>query len=107
MLEKLKLYLGITDSGRDDLLNLIISGTQSRLKVLLGGTDEVPDALEYIIIDVAAVRYNRIGSEGLSSHTVEGETMSWSENDFEPFMDDINAYLESQQNESRGVIRFL
>ena len=61
MLEKLKLYLGITDSGRDDLLNLIISGTQSRLKVLLGGTDEVPDALEYIIIDVAAVRYNRIG----------------------------------------------
>lgn len=107
MLEKLKLYLGITDSGRDDLLNLIISGTQSRLKVLLGGTDEVPDALEYIIIDVAAVRYNRIGSEGLSSHTVEGETMSWSENDFEPFMDDINAYLESQQNGSRGVIRFL
>jgi hypothetical protein len=106
MLEKLKLYLGITDSGRDDLLNLIISGTQSRLKVLLGGTDEVPDALEYIIIDVAAVRYNRIGSEGLSSHTVEGETMSWSENDFEPFMDDINAYLESQ-HESRGVIRFL
>lgn len=108
MLDNLKLLLGIdlTDTDRDDLLKLIISNTTARLRILLGGL-EPPEDLDHIIIDVAISRYNRIGSEGLSSHTVEGESQSFTENDFDGFTDEIQAYLDSLSTSSRGKVRFL
>ena len=83
MLEDLKLLLGIPedDTSLNPKLNLILSSTTSRLKALLGGQNP-PEDLEYIIIDVAVIRYNKIGSEGLSSHSVEGESLSFSDDDF-------------------------
>ena len=73
---------------------------------MLGGI-EPPEELNYIILDVAIIRFNRIGSEGLSSHTVEGESLSWSDNDFAGYMDDIRAYQDSQKEIAKGKVRFL
>lgn len=108
---QIKILLNISDTAQDDLIDLIISRTQDRLRVLLSlGTEtEIPDALEYIVEDVSVRRFNRIGSEGLSSHSVEGETMSWPENDFAPYQDDIQAYLDSQEEPTtkKGRVRFI
>lgn len=102
-----------------DILNKLLSGsleeqkeavielTEERLKRKLGGVVEVPSELEYIVIEVAAARFNRIGSEGLSSHKVGGEAMAWSDDDFKPYESDIQAYLNEQADNSHGVIRFL
>lgn len=106
MLDNLKLMLGIADSDRDNLLNLIISGATSRLKVLLGGV-EPPDSLSYIILDVSIIRFNKIGSEGMASHTVEGESHQFTDNDFAGFMSDIEAWLESREGSTQGKVRFL
>ena len=108
MLKDLKILLGIpeNDTLQDPKLNLILSGTRSRLKALLGGQDP-PESLGYIITDVAVIRFNRIGSEGLSSHTVEGESLSFSDNDFAGYMDDIQTYLDSQKEAKKGRVRFL
>ena len=101
MLEKLKTMLGFEDSTQDKKLMLILDSVESRLRLLLGGTDP-PDEMEHII------RFNRIGSEGLVSHNVEGETQSYaSANDFAPFMDEIEAYLQMQKDAKRGKLRFL
>lgn len=114
MLETIKQLLGLnglTDSTEvDKTLNTIISLTTDRLKNLLGTTKAVPSRLDYIVTEVSIVRYNRIGSEGLSSHNIEGESMSWSDNDFKPFMDDIEAYLSNQRDDEsnkRGKVRFI
>lgn len=106
MLEKLKIMLGITDSGRDELLNLLIESATARLKTLLGGI-EPPASLEYIVRDVSIIRFNRIGSEGMTSHTVEGESQQFSDSDFDGFRDDIQSFLESQKDSARGRVRFL
>lgn len=88
-------------------LETIMNISSDRLKVKLG-TDTVPSELSYIITEVTVARYNRIGSEGLSSHTVEGEAMNWSSDDFEPYSDDIQAWIDEHQSESRkGRIRFI
>ena len=73
MLEDIKELLGISESDitMDTRLEIILNATKSRLKVLLGGID-VPDDLNYIVTDVSIMRFNRIGSEWLSSHSVEG-----------------------------------
>lgn len=107
MLETLKMLLGFADdSSRDELLNKLIDLATARLKVLLGGI-EPPEELEYIIIDVTAARFNRIGSEGLSVHSVEGESLTFTNDDFKGFSADIQAFLDGQKDNSRGKVRFL
>jgi len=93
MIDELKLLLGISDTSLDDKLSWILESTESRLKVLLGGID-VPESLKYIIVEVSVIRFNKIGSEGLSAHTVEGESLTFAESDFTGYMSEINAYLE-------------
>lgn len=108
MLNDLKLMLGFAsdDTSVDEKLKLIISTVTARLKVLLGGL-EPPDSLEYIIREVSIVRFNRIGSEGVDSHTVEGESMTFSDDDFSQFKDEIQAFLDRQKESVRGKVRFL
>ena len=106
MLNELKLLLGIEDASLDEKLKLIIATATARLRVLLGGI-EPPECLEYIIREVAIIRFNKIGSEGMKSQIVEGEHMTFDENDFSGFMDEIQAYLESQKESARGRVRFL
>ena len=100
MIEDLKLLLGMedTDKKTEQQLQLILNATKQRLKFLLGGL-EPPEEM--------VIRFNRIGSEGLSSHSVEGESLSWSENDFAGYMDDIQSYLDSQREARKGKVKFL
>jgi len=94
------------DTSQDDKLKLIISATTARLRMLLGGI-EPPESLDYIIREVSIRRFNRIGSEGMASHTVEGESISFSDSDFGGFEDDIQAYLDTQKESTKGRVRFL
>lgn len=110
MLSNLIILLGLNESELDDVmeskLNLIISGATARLKLLLGGA-EPPEEMNHIILDVSAARFNRIGSEGLTGHTVEGESLSFTDNDFSQFSDEIQAWLEQQTESKRGKLVFL
>lgn len=108
MLNELKLLLGIAveDTSEDAKLNLLYADATERLKLLLGGI-EPPESMEHIIREVAIIRYNRIGSEGMASHTVEGESQSFAENDFAAYADEIQAFLDAQKESARGRVRFL
>jgi len=108
MLEKIKSLLNFAsdDSDIDDKLNNIIELTTSKLKSKLGGIDP-PDELDYIVIEVAIKRFNRIGSEGLASHSVEGESLTFSENDFDEFASDIQDFLNAQKEGTKGKVQFL
>ena len=108
MLNDLKLMLGIeeTDTGADKRLNLILKNTRQQLTAKLGGVD-IPESLDYIILEVSIKRFNRLGSEGLSSHTVEGEALSFVDDDFNSFSDDIQTFLNSQEESTKGKVRFL
>lgn len=108
MLKELKTLLGIEDEDEqlNEKLITIIDSVRSRLKLLLGGM-EVPDEMGHIIVEVAVIRFNRLGSEGMSSHNVEGESISYSENDFEGYMEEIQAFLNTQKEARRGKVKFL
>lgn len=110
MPEHLKMMLGLSGQKDDELdkkLEWILESAKARLKVLLGGIDPEDD-LDYIITEVAIVRYNRIGSEGFQSHTVEGESVGFLNSDFEPYMDDIQAYKDAKNiDTAKGGIRWV
>lgn len=108
MLTRLKVMLGMpdTETPKDPQLQLILDGTTKRLKSLLGGIDP-PEELEYIILEVAVIRYNRIGSEGLSAHSVEGESQRFGADDFAAYREDIRNYLSGLELTKKGRVRFL
>ena len=88
-------------------LAVIESMTRDRLTILLGGLD-IPEELEYIVTEVSIKRFNRIGSEGATSHNVEGESLNWGDvDDFADYMDEINKYLKDLEGSTKGRVRFL
>ncbi|OLA06063.1 MAG: hypothetical protein BHW12_07720 [Coprobacillus sp. 28_7] len=97
--------LGFSDEKYNKTLDVIIRLTTNRLKTLLD-VKEVPTELEYIVTEVSIVRYNKIGSEGVTSHSVEGETMSFSDNDFKGYLNDIEVW-KNKKDEVKGVVKFL
>ncbi len=99
MLSQIKTLLGLSDTSQDEKLESIISLTSARLASLLG-TDGVPKEMEYIAVEASIRRFNRIGSEGMKSHDVEGESVAYRDDDFEGFMADIEAYRSRNQNPS-------
>lgn len=104
VIDDVKALLGIEDD--DNKLKVIITLTENRLKALLG-QKEVPSELEYIVTEVSIARFNRIGSEGLSGHTVEGEALTFKDNDFDQYADDIQTWRDAQSDQDIGRIRFL
>jgi hypothetical protein len=105
-LEKIKNLLGLKDSDSDDVLNTIVDLTEARLQSKIGES-AVPDSLSYIVVEVSVARFNRIGSEGLASHSVEGESMSFSDDDFSKFENDIQAYIDKQDDATIGRVKFI
>ena len=105
ILENVKELLG-NPKNIDDKLNVIIELTQKRLGNLLS-VKEVPEELEYIVVEVSVIRFNRIGSEGVSSHSVEGESMSFNDDDFDSYDKDIRSWLNNQRDLKKGRVRFL
>lgn len=105
ILENVKELLG-NPKNIDDKLNVIIELTQKRLGNLLS-VKEVPEELEYIVVEVSVIRFNRIGSEGVSSHSVEGESMSFNDDDFDSYDKDIRSWLNNLSDLKKGRVRFL
>lgn len=84
-----------------------IAEKRIRLKAGIGDTDAIPDALSWIVSEYTIQRYNRVGSEGYKAHTVEGETISFADDDFSAFDDAIINWLEAQKGHTKGKVRFL
>ena len=106
MIDDVRELLGLKNGEQNEILTTIIKVTEDRLKSLIG-TETVPGKLSYIVTEVSVARFNRIGSEGLTSHSVEGESMSWSTDDFEPFRRDIEDFLKNKDKSTQGKVRFI
>lgn len=90
-IEQIKTLLGISDNTQDELLETIESLVTSQLSVLIDRT-EIPPELNFIITEVSIIRYNRRKNEGMTSYRQDGESISYSDNDFKAYMDIISKY---------------
>lgn len=99
--------------GDEVQLNVIYQQTEKRLlgKLKRSLTDIIfiPDELDYIVDEITIARFNRIGSEGMSSESVEGRSANYNDNYFADFEADIQGYIDSntESDSTRGKVRFL
>jgi hypothetical protein len=76
-LEKLKIRLEIKDTNQDDLLNMILEDAESEILDLCN-RDTLPRKAESLQRELAIIYYNRLGSEGESSRSEGGVSVSYS-----------------------------
>lgn len=95
-LDDLKTMLQLTTDKHDALLKLIIKNTKQalRFKLSLSKDENIPEDLDFIMLEVCVRRYNRISNEGMASYSQEGESITFNSSDFDDFMDDINSWRE-------------
>lgn len=102
-LSNLKTYLGLLDNNTDfdDILKLIIQNTELQLSFKLGvanNVDSLPYELSYIPLQVEVKRFNRLKNEGMASFTQEGESITFTVNDFDEFQSDIDEWKRMNGN---------
>ena len=81
LLNRIKTLLNI--EGNEELIYEIVNITESKILNYINAT-EIPKELEFVLIELAIQRYNRIGSEGIASESVEGKSGSY-DDDFESY----------------------
>lgn len=79
MLDKLKLLLSIADDEKDDMLATLISLCKDEA-IAYCNLEEYNERMDFVITQMVIERYNRIGSEGATSQSTSGVSMSY--NDF-------------------------
>lgn len=99
----------LIEGSNEEKLEVIERLTRLRLAAILGGIDPIPEKLEYIVTDICIKRFNRIGNEGMSSYSQEGQSMTFPDSDFDEYQGEINAFLEEQAktDENYGKVRFI
>ena len=108
LLANLKLLLDLTDSDTelDVKLNLIIEQSKKKVLAYLPNVTLVPDELSYIVLELSVMRFNRIGNEGMTNYSKEGQSIAYGV-DMSNYKSDIKAWLLKQADNDRGVVRFL
>lgn len=108
LLANLKLLLDLTDSDTelDRKLDLIIEQSEKKVLAYLPNVTSVPYELSYIVLELSVVRFNRIGNEGMTNYSQDGESIAYGA-DMSDYEADIKAWLLKQVNNDRGVVRFL
>ena len=95
-------------TGDNPQVEVIYNNIAERLLHRIKDT-EIPVELEYIVEEATIKRFNRIGSEGMSSESVEGHSVTFEDNGdpLAPYEKAIAIYLgEDDENKPRrGAIR--
>lgn len=115
MLDQIKLFLGISDELQDNLLKLIVEDSQERIIATLNKfakehetklLKEIPDELKFIHRDVSIKRFNKINSEGASSDSEEGRSISWESSYLSEYEDLLDQYTQPEKTAGKGIARF-
>jgi Phage gp6-like head-tail connector protein len=71
------------------------------LKVWLkenAGLTAIPEELVFIVEELVVNRYNKIGSEGMKSESIEGRAVSFTEDDFKAYQTILETYIPKTEN---------
>lgn len=100
-LEQVKTLLNTTDSRLDILYEKAERRLIRLLKTDLPEIIVVPDDLEDIVDEVTITRYNRLGAEGMTQKSVEGRSVTYQDDDFAPYVIDIQDYIEKEKGKPK------
>ena len=108
-LETVKILTGVDNEQIATIYNMYEKRLFNRLEQSLLEVIEIPAELEYILTECTIARFNRIGSEGMESESMDGHTAKYVDKDLSDYEHAIRAYIDAQViiPPTKGVVRFL
>lgn len=102
ILERIETILQVKNQEEliENIFDLVNEKVVSYLKV-----EKVPRNLEWILVELSVQRFNRIGSEGISSESVEGGSTVYIEDELGPYYKFLDEYI-STNNTKKGYRLF-
>jgi hypothetical protein len=97
LLNRIKTLLQINDN--DELIYEIVEITKEKILNYIN-EKELPKELEFILIELAIERFNKIGSEGIASESIDGKNVSYDDS-FENYKVYLDDYI-FRNNKNRG-----
>lgn len=101
-LDKLKIALQLTDDEHDDLLQLYLDDATNFLKLRLS-VQQLPDEMQAIVRGAAVKKFNRFKNEGMASYSQDGESITFSSNDFDEWQDEIDQWKKDHNGINQGM----
>ena len=95
LLNRIKTLLNV--EGNEELITEIVNITEAKILNYINAT-EMPVELEFVLIELSVQRFNRIGSEGIASESIDGKSVSY-DDDFVGYKHYLDDYI------SRNSIR--
>lgn len=100
LLNRIKLLLGVNDLESEELLIEVLELTTSKVLNYIK-SDEIPVPLEFVVVELAIQRFNRIGSEGIETESVDGKQTKYVNDEFEAYKHYLDDYM-SNNNQNRS-----
>lgn len=97
LLNRIKTLLQIQDN--DELIYEIVEITKEKILNYIN-QEELPKELEFVLVEMAISRFNKIGSEGFASESTDGKSISY-EDDFESYKTYLDDYI-FRNNKNKG-----
>jgi hypothetical protein len=97
LLNRIKTLLQINDN--DELIYEIVEITKEKILNYIN-EKELPVELEFVLVEMAISRFNKIGSEGFASESTDGKSISY-EDDFENYKTYLDDYI-FRNNKNKG-----
>lgn len=91
------------------LLGELITTATDRINLRLGVTS-LPPELNSVVVEVVCALYNRKYHQGIKDEKVDSFTVTFVDDILKEYDRDFQLYLsmkEKQENQNRGVVRFL
>ena len=89
LLNRIKTLLNI--EGNENLIYEIVNITESKILNYINAS-EMPYELEFVLIELSVQRFNRIGSEGIASESIDGKSVSY-DDDFIGYKHYLDDYI--------------
>ena len=97
LLNRIKTLLQIQDN--DELIYEIVEITKEKILNYIN-EKELPVELEFVLVEMAISRFNKIGSEGFASESTDGKSISYKD-DFENYKTYLDDYI-FRNNKNKG-----
>ena len=101
LLNRIKTLLNI--EGNEGLITEIVNITEAKILNYINAI-EMPKELEFVLIELSVQRFNRIGSEGIASESIDGKSVYY-DDDFTGYKHYLDDYIS--RNSVRKGYRLL
>ena len=106
-LDYIKILLGLEDDdSQDEILAILLSNAVSTINVYLG-VNELPNELEFVAEQLAIIKYNKLGSEGISTEKIDVLSTTYQADELASFKTILDSYKANNNLATTKRVKFL